>query len=91
MTFKTPYPPYPSQAHAIGAQGSGSIEVTFDEQGKAVKATMVKTTGYKVLDQNSVSYVLAAWKSSGGKRATIVRPMNYQVTGLKVLQPPDTK
>lgn len=91
MTFQTPRPPYPYQARAIGAQGSGSIKVTFDENGKVVKAEMAKTTGYKVLDQNSLSYARANWKSSGGKSATIIRPMNYQVAGLKVLQAPDIK
>lgn len=74
-----PPPPYPYQAVANKEQGSGTVEVSFDESGNAVNATMTKSTGIDILDKNTVSFIMYAWKSSGGKKTTISLPMTYRL------------
>ena len=74
-----PNPPYPNQARAAHLQGTGSVSVTFDESGKAIRAEMTKSTGQGILDDNTIAYALANWKSSGGKKTTVSVPVAYRI------------
>ncbi len=74
-----PHPPYPFQAKARHAQGTGLVRASFDEKGNVVKVVMEKSTGSEILDGNSVNYALARWKSSGGEKVTTTIELVYQI------------
>ena len=74
--FLTPHPPYPLEARRNRWEATGVLEVTFDAQGNATKAVMVKTTGSMVFDAVAMRYAEAHWKNLTGKpqvlRTTLV-------------------
>ena len=72
-------PFYPAQARVSGAQGDGVLKVSFDEKGQVVSAEMVQSTGSKILDSNTVNYVKARWRSSGGGKVTTTLPFAYHL------------
>ena len=72
-------PPYPAQARVSGAQGNGVLKVSFDESGKVLSAEMAPSTGSKILDSNTVNYVRARWRSSGGEKVTTTIPFAYHL------------
>ena len=72
-------PPYPAQARVSGAQGDGVLKVSFDESGHVVSAEMAQSTGSKILDSNTVNYVKARWRSSGGEKVTTTLPFAYHL------------
>ncbi len=74
----TPVPPYPYQAVRARLEGSGTAKVSFDETGKAISVTMVKSTGSSVLDDNTIAYGFANWRSMRGKMTSFV-PVAYRL------------
>lgn len=75
--YHTPAIPYPYVARANHIHGSGSVQVTFDERGKAITAKMTRSTGSSVLDEATTSYAKANWTSTGGERSTVEVPVLY--------------
>ena len=76
---KLPYPPYPLRARAFHYQGSGVVKVTFDESGRASNVMMKQSTRSKMLDENTIAFAQANWKSPGGKKKTIYVPVTYRL------------
>ena len=72
-------PPYPAQARVTGAQGEGVVKISFDEGGHCVGAEMAPSTGSKILDGNTVNYVKARWRSSGGEKVTTTLSFSYRL------------
>lgn len=79
LRYQTPLPPYPYSAQAAGVQGSGIVQVLFDAQGKPETARMAKSTGSKDLDDQTVRYAQAHWRSTGGEEGTMTLPINYRL------------
>ncbi len=77
LQYETPVPPYPMAARMNRQQGIGTVQVLFNAQGKPVYADMVKSFRFKTLDDDTVSYVMSHWKSSGGEDAMITIPIKY--------------
>ncbi len=54
------------------------IKVSFDENGRVVNAVVTQSSGSKILDTNTVNYVLKRWRSSGGEKVAVAAVMTYQ-------------
>ena len=78
----TPNPPYPYKARVNHEEGSGVVKVVFDEKGNALSAAITKSTGSEVLDNNTVRYVVSAWKTTGGKKLTASFPRSGLINGV---------
>ena len=79
VTVNAPKPPYPEEARRSHLTGKGLLKVSFDQRGKLTGVTMVKSTGFGILDENTIKAVKYAWSSSGGRAITIVVPFEYRL------------
>ena len=74
--ISTPTPGYPAVAYAAHITGAGRCQVTFGASGNVVKATMVKSTGAKVLDDNTLAWARAHWTGRPDTRVQV--PITYK-------------
>ena len=76
--YLTPRPPYPFISRAKHEQGDSVARVTFAKEGQVVAVKILKSSGYRNLDSNSVNYVKARWRSTFGQEKTLDVPLNYR-------------
>ncbi len=77
LQYETPVPPYPAAARMNRLQGTGIVQVIFNVQGKPVYAGLIKSFNSKSLDDDTISYIMSHWKSSGGEDSMITIPVKY--------------
>ena len=73
----TPGPSYPSDALKANVTGRGLCEVEFDASGHVVHAVMTKSTGSKVLDENTLAYARKNWTGKPNSHVSV--PITYQL------------
>lgn len=55
-------PTYPTGERVAGHQGTVILSMVVSPQGNVVSATVVQSSGFPVLDQTAVDWVIAHWK-----------------------------
>ena len=75
--YHHPRPPYPYAAFAKSEQGDCVIRLVDDDQGKVVKATVVRSSGSATLDKNSTDFALAQWR--GPAKVTWTYTLHYEL------------
>ena len=73
----TPGPTYPADALKANITGSGTCQVVFDASGHVDKAVMLKSTGSKVLDENTLGFARKNW--TGQPNTKVAVPIDYQL------------
>lgn len=70
-------PPYPAQARASHAGGSGTIRLSTDATGKVISATIDQSSGNPLLDHVIAGHAKLNW--SGPPNETITIPFTFQL------------
>ncbi len=71
----TPTPHYPHAAVQFLESGSGMVRVATDATGRINHAEMIRSTGVKRLDENTIHYALNFW--GGPSNSTKEVPVSY--------------
>ena len=74
----TPQPRYPAAASQHGLRGSGIFECNLRPDGTVISVTVVKTTGYDILDQAAIS-AFQQWRFKPGASKTVRIPVNFKM------------
>ena len=77
IRYETPVPDYPFWAERRGIQGRCAVQVIFNEHGSPTFAQVTRSSGCQPLDDSTVKYALAHWKSSGGEESVLTYPVAY--------------
>jgi TonB family protein len=78
-TVKTVAPDYPYAERLYRHQGVGIIQLTLDlKTGSVVKATMMRSTGFKALDQCAVA-AFRQWRWKPGKWAEVDLGVTFRI------------
>jgi protein TonB len=56
-----PYPPYPPIALSEAEQGSVTVSILVDEFGVATQVTLMKSSGYPILDRSTLDFIKRRW------------------------------
>ena len=75
--YETPVPEYPFWAERRGIQGRCVVQVIFNEHGSPTFAQVTRSSGCQPLDDSTVKYALAHWKSSGSEESVLTYPVAY--------------
>lgn len=75
--WSTPKPPYPYQARAAHAQGSGSVRVSTNGSGQVISASMASSIGNGILDAAAVAYAKSNWHGPPNTTSTI--PITFRL------------
>ncbi len=57
-----PAPPYPAQAQRMRQSGLVMLKVLVDEQGQALEGSIETSSGFRVLDEAALKFVLKRWR-----------------------------
>ena len=71
-------PPYPVASVRFNEQGRTTVRVLIAANGRAERAEIAKSSGYKRLDDAAVSSVMR-WRYVPGKRGGVAEPMWFEV------------
>ena len=71
-----PQPTYPYTARKAGIKGSADFRIRFDEGGNANKVEIIKSTGNRPLDTNTI-YYLKFWRIAPGNESELIVPISY--------------
>ena len=74
----TPQPRYPAAAYQHGLGGSGILECNLRPDGTVVSVTVVRTTGYGILDKAAIS-AFQQWRFKPGASKTVRIPVNFKM------------
>ena len=74
----TPQPRYPAAAYQHGLGGSGILECNLRPDGTVVSVTVVRTTGYGILDKAAIS-AFQQWRFKPGTSKTVRIPVNFKM------------
>jgi TonB family protein len=72
-----PHPAYPAGADKMRVTGSGRFKITFDERGNAKSVEIVRSTGSRLLDSNTIK-TLKLWRAAPGSPFYVVVPIDYR-------------
>ena len=72
-----PHPAYPAGADKMRVTGSGRFKITFDERGNAKSVGIVRSTGSRLLDSNTIK-TLKLWRAAPGSPFYVVVPIDYR-------------
>ncbi len=75
--FLTPHPPYPLQARAQHLEGVVTVKITWAAAGNVKEVVVVKSSGSRILDENTVNFIKAKWRSLIGKEVTHTITQEY--------------
>ena len=67
-------PPYPPIEARLGHQGTVMLRLTINPQGVVTDATVVRSSGYEVLDDVARAWVMAHWRYQGAIRGGVAAP-----------------
>jgi protein TonB len=59
--LRNPHPSYPEEARTAGHQGTVTLYVRVDEQGRVASARVSNSSGYALLDERALSTVASQW------------------------------
>jgi protein TonB len=62
QAISAPSPPYPPEAIRNGLTGTVELEILVGTDGKPLEATVVRSSGHRVLDQAARKVVLSRWR-----------------------------
>ena len=82
---QTPGPPYPVEARNAKVSGSGRCQVQFDGSGRVSNASMRPSTGSKLLDENTLSFVRQHW--TGHPNTMLSVPITYRLRFVRTKDP----
>jgi len=72
-------PYYPIEEQRQRHQGRGLVRMTIDlTTGYVIEATMIKSTGFPVLDSNAIAAFMT-WRWRAGKRREIHLPVTFRI------------
>jgi TonB family protein len=73
-----PHPPYPEEAQDLGETGTVVMTVTFDTSGDVARAAVTQSSGVRLLDATTRSFILAHWHSATLAGQTVTQPVLYR-------------
>ena len=65
--FQNPRPPYPLASRRMGEQGAVDLQLCLSQQGHVESVAVIKSSGYRRLDQSAVE-TIKTWKFSALER-----------------------
>jgi protein TonB len=74
-----PMPQYPGIALRNGYQGTVEIQIEVDESGNVTAASVLKSSGYQVLDNAALKIVKERWRFPPGKPGTFIWPNKFEL------------
>ncbi len=72
-----PHPPYPAEAQNLGESGTVIMSVTFNASGKVTEAEVAQSSGVRLLDATTRSFILTHWHSTAYAGQTVTQPVCY--------------
>jgi TonB family protein len=72
-----PHPPYPQEAQDLGETGTVVMTVTFNISGDVIQATVAQSSGVRLLDTMTRSFILSHWHSASLAGQTVSQPVRY--------------
>ena len=72
-----PHPPYPEDAENMGETGTVVMSVTFNMAGDVTQAKVSQSSGVRVLDTCTCSFILTHWHSTALAGETVMQPVRY--------------
>jgi outer membrane biosynthesis protein TonB len=72
-----PHPPYPEDAQNMGETGTVVMSVTFNMAGDVTQAKVSQSSGVRVLDTCTCSFILTHWHSTALAGETVMQPVCY--------------
>jgi TonB family protein len=72
-----PHPPYPEDAENMGETGTVVMSVTFNLAGDVTQAKVSQSSGVRVLDTCTRSFILSHWHSTALAGETVMQPVRY--------------
>jgi TonB family protein len=72
-----PHPPYPEEAQDLGETGTVVMTVTFGTAGNVTQAEVSQSSGVRVLDTTTRSFILTHWHSTMFAGQTVMQPVRY--------------
>jgi len=72
-----PHPPYPEDAENLGETGTVVMSVTFNMAGDVTQAKVSQSSGVRVLDTCTRSFILSHWHSTALAGETVMQPVRY--------------
>jgi TonB family protein len=74
-----PHPSYPFQALSAHVEGTVTIHVSFDSEGRASSVDIMGSSGSPILDASTRNYVLANWNSPRWAGRDAIVPVVYRL------------
>jgi TonB family protein len=78
-TSGLPHPGYPTRAKLMHISGTVVISVSFDNSGRAVGAEVVSSSGSRMLDEPTRSFILEHWHNDAFAGKTETVPVEYNL------------
>jgi TonB family protein len=72
-----PHPPYPEDAQNLDETGTVVMSVTFNIAGNVTQAEVSQSSGVRLLDTNTRSFILTHWHSTIFAGQTVTQPVRY--------------
>jgi TonB family protein len=72
-----PHPPYPEDAQNLGETGTVMMSVTFNLAGDVTQAEVSQSSGVRLLDTSTRSFILTHWHSTTFAGQTVMQPIRY--------------
>jgi TonB family protein len=72
-----PHPPYPEDAQNLGETGTVVMLVTFNLAGDVTQAKVSQSSGVRLLDTSTRSFILTHWHSATLAGRTMTQPVRY--------------
>lgn len=74
-----PHPPYPEDAQNLGETGTVVMSVTFGMAGEVTQAEVSRSSGVRLLDTSTRSFILTHWHSTTFAGQTMMQQVRYNV------------
>jgi TonB family protein len=72
-----PHPPYPEDAQNLAETGTVVMSVTFNLAGNVTHAEVSQSSGVRLLDTSTRSFILSHWHSTTFAGETVMQPVRY--------------
>jgi TonB family protein len=72
-----PHPPYPEDAQNLDETGTVVMSVTFNTAGNVTQAEVSQSSGVRLLDTSTRSFILTHWHSTTFAGQTVTQPVRY--------------
>ena len=74
-----PHPPYPTEAQNRGLMGTVYVDVHFDAKGRVTSVDVTESSGVKVLDSETQSFIRTKWHCPSYAGQIIKVPVKYHL------------